>query len=151
VVRTGLVAAIVCGTAWRPGIASGPDETVPSTPVLMEMEQHADHADVREKCFLYTQLLHSLTELEGKEIGAGNDETATATLAQINRVAGKLKSVESRDSKRLKNAEALMDHTTHRMGDMMHLANGQTRVAMKATLDKLNGMHEEILALVFAR
>lgn len=150
-VRAGLIAAVMLGTAWRVSAASGPDEVIPSTAVLMEMEQRADHADAREKCFLYTQLLHTLTELEGKQIGDGNDDLAAATLTQIDRVAGKLKAAESKDSKRLKNVEVLMDHTTHRLGDMLHLASGQTRTAMKATLDKLNGMHEEILALVFAR
>ena len=132
-------------------MASGPDETIPSNQALVELEQRADSADAREKCFLYTELLHSLTELEGKQLGTGDDQGATSTLAQIDRVAVKMKSAENKDAKRLKNVEVLMQHTTRRLGDMLHLVSGEERAALNATLEKLNHMHDEILSLVFAR
>jgi len=149
--RAGLLFSLACLFPCRMCWASGPDETIPPAEVLVDLEHRADQADAREKCFLYTQVLHSLTELEGREIGSGDETAAASTLSQIDRVATKLKAVETKDAKRLKNAEGLLEHTARRLGDMLHLASGQERAAMKSTLDKLNGMHEELLALVFAK
>lgn len=151
VLACGLTLLTLTLPAWRSSQASGPDETVPNPAVLTELEQRADQADLREQCFLYTQLIHTLTELEGQEIGAGDEQAASQTLAHIDAVAAKLKHSENRDAKRLKNVELLMQHTTRRMGDMLHLASDQERTAMKATLDKLNHVHDDILALVFAK
>ena len=149
--RAGCLVCLTCLLPSRTSWASGPDENIPPAAVLVNLEQRADHADVREQCFLYSQLLHTLTELEGQQIGAGDDQAATSTLGQIDRIATKLKSSENKDSKKLKNAETLMQHTTRRLGDMLHLASGEERTAMKATLDKLNHVHDEILALVFSK
>lgn len=151
ILRAGCVVCFACLLPSRTSWASGPDENIPPATVLHDLEQRADKADVREQTFLYTQLLHTLTELEGQEIGAGDDQAATSTLGQIDRIATKLKSSENKNAKKLKNAETLMQHTTRRLGDMLHLASDEERVAMKATLDKLNHVHDEILALVFSK
>jgi predicted nucleic acid-binding protein len=115
------------------------------------MEQRAASAQPKDQCYLYSELLRSLIEVEGREVGAGDDRAAGATLLQIDRVTAKLKAAESADSKRLKSAEELMQRTTRRLSDMLHLASGQERISMKATLDKLNHVHDDILTLVFAR
>ena len=151
VLRATCLLCFTCLLPSRTSWASGPDENIPPVTVLHELEQRADKADAREQCFLYSQLLHTLTELEGQQIGAGDDQAATSTLGQIDRVVTKLKSSENKDAKKLKNAETLMQHTTRRLGDMLHLASDEERTAMKATLDKLNHVHDEILALVFSK
>lgn len=147
----GLLTLVMIGPACRSSWASGPKEEIPQLSVLAAFEQNADHADIREQPFLYSQLLHNLTELEGKEIGDGDEDAAAATLGHIDQVAAKLKAAERKDAKRLKNVEVLMEHTTHRLGDMLHLASEQERASMNATLEKLNHVHDDILALVFSR
>ena len=151
ILPTACLIGLTCMLPSRTSWASGPDENIPPAPILQDLEQRADKADIREQCFLYTQLLHSLTELEGQEIGAGDDKAATTTLGSIDRVVNKLKSSENKDARKLKNAESLMQHTTRRLGDMLHLATEDERAAMKATLEKLNHVHDDILGLVFAK
>ena len=49
------------------GHAATFDETVPTPESITQLEQRAQTADPREQCFLYTELVHSMTELAGKE------------------------------------------------------------------------------------
>ena len=56
-----------------------------------------------------------------------------------------------RDAKRLKNAEMLMDHTARRLSDMVHVATSASRDAVQTALQKLNALHSELLAQVFAK
>lgn len=139
------------GFAWQACRASGSDDISPPAAVVAAMEERAAQADPRDQCYLYTEVLQSLIEVEGRQVGAGDDQAASATLNQINQVAARLKSAETADAKKLKNAEELMHRTTRRLGDMLHLTSGTERTAMKATLDQLNRVHDEILTLVFSR
>ena len=149
VVGIGAVCVLAGGGALAR--ASGPDETVPPVAVLQTMEQKADAAAARDQCFLYTQLLHALTEMEGQQVGSGDAGAAGATLSRMERVTAKMKAAESKDAKKMKDAEKLMEHSTQRLGDMLHLASGEEHAAMKATLDHMNKVHDDILGLVFAQ
>jgi hypothetical protein len=119
--------------------------------MLVQMEHRADVAQAADQCFLYAQVLHGLTELAGREMSSGMEEDAAATMKQIDTVAGKARAASSaRNVKRLKNAEELMEHTTHRLADMVRVASSEERTVMQATLQRLNGVHDNLLAMVFA-
>ncbi len=132
------------------GSMNGPDETVMDSTALMMLELRADHAEAREQCYLYTELLHRLIELEGRQMSAGATDDATATLRQIEAVTVKLRASSVPEAKRLKGAEQLMEHTEKRFADMAHVASGDERAAMQATLQHLNTLHDRLLSLVFA-
>ena len=149
-VRTSFV--ILLGLALAvPTLASGPDETLRSPAALTELEHRADTASPRDQCALYTELAHSLMEVAGQQLKDGDEKAAEATLARIDRLAVKIRAAAVADARRLQNAEMLMEHTTHRLSDMMHLASTEERAAMKATLDHLNQVHTQMLAAVFAQ
>jgi hypothetical protein len=132
-------------------MAAGRDEAVLDPAALAELQQHADHAQLRDQCYLYSQLVHELTELAGRQMAAGEDQQAGSTMLQVDAAAAKLQRVSVADAKRLKNAEELLDHTTHRLADMVRVASDQQRSVMQATLRHLNAVHSSVLALVFAR
>lgn len=115
------------------------------------MELRAEAAQPRDQCYLYTEVLHGLTELAGRQIAAGDDQDATATLARINVVAGKIQQASSANAKRLKNAELLLEHITRRLTDMAHVASGSEHTAMQTTLQHIDKVHTQMLAMVFAR
>jgi hypothetical protein len=52
------------------------------------------------------------------------------------------------NSKRIKNAEMLMHHTTYRLGEYLRRASGEDRDTLKATLKQLDQVHSELLAEV---
>jgi hypothetical protein len=114
------------------------------------MEQRADSAVVRDQCYLYTQVVHGLTELAGRQLSAGLDEEAEATIRHVDVVAGKIDLAASKDPKRLKNAEMLLEHTSERLTDMVRAASDAQRDLMKSTLRHLNAVHSGVLSMVFA-
>lgn len=130
--------------------ASGSGADAPSPAMLIVLEQKADAAALRDQCYLYSEVLGTLTEIEGRQMDSG-DPKAAETLAHMERVVEKMKRAEMQDAKRLKNAEEVLEHATRRLGDMLHLAHGEEQAAMKTTLGHLNKVHDEVLALVFAK
>ncbi len=114
------------------------------------MEDRANLADPREKCFLYAQVLAGLTELEGRQIAAGEDEQARATMRRMDAVAAKVHEASAGNAKKLKNAEQMLERTTRRVSDMVRVVSSQQRTALQATLQHMNTVHNEILSMVFA-
>lgn len=131
--------------------AAAIDDTIPTPQLITQLEQRALQAAPREQCFLYTELVHSMTELAGKQMIDGDVDHASATLKRVEHYAHLIHLNLAHDAKRLKNAELLMHHTTHRLGDYMHAASGDDRVVLQATLKQLNIVQDEILTQVFAR
>jgi hypothetical protein len=153
--RAGSVLVLACGlmfgTAVRPVFAASMDEAPLDLSALQQLEQRAEHADVKDQCFLYTQVVHGLTELAGRQMSEGLDDQAAATMAQVNEVAAKVEKASGQDAKRLKNVELMLEHTTHRLSDMVRVAGSAQRSVMQATLKHLDAVHSSVLALVFAR
>ncbi len=148
---TAFVTALFWTIAPTPAIAAGLDETSLDAAALAELQQRAEHAPPRDQCYLYTQIVHELTELAGRQMAAGEDEAASSTIQQVDAAAAKLQQASVADARRLKNAEQLLDRTTHRLADMVRVASDQQRSVMQATLRHLDAVHSSVLALVFAR
>lgn len=116
---------------------------------IAQLEIRASQADPREQCFLYTQLVHSMTQKAAKEISDGEDEKAAATLRDINRFAHLIHINLARDTRRLKDAEMLMHTTTYRLGQFLHLVSVEDKATVQDTLKQLNQVNDEILTQVF--
>ena len=142
-----LLASFACA---RPARASGPDETAVDAATLADMESHAAIAEPRERCYLYTELLHAWTELAGRDMAAGDDPAAATAMQHADADAARLKEAISRDSKKLKNAEQLMEHSVHRLSDMLRVATMDQRDTMQSVLKHVSSVHDELLAAVFA-
>ena len=117
---------------------------------LAALEAKAASAEPRERCFLYTELLHNWTELAGKSLAAGDEIAAVAAMRQADADAEKLKGALGRDSKRLKNAEQLLEHSVHRLSDMTRVTSMDQHEVMQAVLRHVSSVHDELLAAVFA-
>jgi hypothetical protein len=129
--------------------AAAVDDAIPSPEGLVQLEQRASQANPREQCFLYTELVHVMTVKAGKEIADGDTEQATATLKQVNRYAHLIHMNLANDTKRLKNAEMLMHHTTYRLAEYLHLVSGEDKDTVQATLKQLDQVNDELLTQVF--
>jgi hypothetical protein len=149
-VVVGLAVVVSLTVCTRPVRAAAPDESVLDAQALAQMEERAAAAQPREQCFLYTQVVHSLTEAAGKQLADGQEATAAATIAHIEAVTVKMQNVLLKNAKRIKVAEELMEHTTRRLSDMLHLTSGQTRPALEATLVQLNAEQTRMLNEVFS-
>jgi hypothetical protein len=130
--------------------ASGPGASAPPDPAaIAQLEEKASHANPREQCYLYTQLVQTMVEAAGHEMLDGDSEQATATLKQTEHYNQLIHLALARDTKRLKDAEKTMEHTTERLGEYLRRTSGDDRVAMEATLRQLDHVHDELLTEVF--
>ncbi len=136
--------------ASRSAHAAAPEEAGLDTTALTSMEQRAAVAEPRERCYLYTELLHGWTELAGKAMTDGRDTEAVSAMQRADHDAAKLKEAIGRDSKRLKNAELLLEHTAHRLSDMVRVASMEQHDAMQGVLRHFNSVHDDLLAQIFA-
>lgn len=133
-----------------PALASSADENLPDAQALSQLEIRAQQASPRDQCFLYTELVHTMTELAGKQMRDGDIDQASVTLQKISHYAQLIHMDLGSNSKRLKNAEMLLEHTTYRLGEYVRHASYEDRASMQATLKQLDQVHTELLAQVFA-
>jgi hypothetical protein len=131
-----------------PALASSIDDNLPDAQALAQLELRAQQAGPRDQCFLYTELVHTMTEIAGKQLLNGDIDQASATLKKVNHYAQLIHMDLASNSKRIKNAEMLMHHTTYRLSEYLHKASGEDQDTLKATLKQLNQVHEELLAEV---
>ena len=128
--------------------ASSVDENLPDAQALAMLELRAQQAGPRDQCFLYTELVHTMTEIAGRQMLNGDIDQASATLKKVNHYAQLIHMDLASNSKRIKNAEMLMHHTTYKLSEYLHRASGDDQDTLKATLKQLDKVHDELLAEV---
>ena len=144
-----LIPIILCALSAPPARAAI-DDSVPAPEFIAQLELRAANAKPREQCFLYTQLVHSMTQLAGKQFTDGDLAEASATLKKINHYAQLIHMDLANDTKKLKDAEMLMQHTTSRLGMYVRQASADDQAVLKSTLSQLDHVHDELLTQVFS-
>jgi hypothetical protein len=124
------------------------DDNLPDAQALAQLEIKAQQAGPRDQCFLYTELVHTMTEIAGKQMLNGDVDKASDTLKKVNHYAQLIHMDLASNSKRLKNAEMLLHHTTYRLGEYLHRAPSEDQATLKVTLKQLDQVHSELLAEV---
>src|SRR5271163_634502 len=114
--------------------ASSNEEILPDAQALAQLELRAQQAGPRDQCFLYTELVHTMTEIAGKQLLNGDIDQASATLKKVNQYAQLIHIDLASNSKRIKNAEMLMHHTTYRLSEYLHKASSEDQATLKITL-----------------
>jgi hypothetical protein len=133
--------------------APPPADIVPDSAALMQLEQHAQQADPREQCYLYTERTHVYAEIAGQLIAAGDMDQANVTLKRIEHYAEIIHSnlvADPKHRRKLKDAEMVMQRTSHRIGEYLHLVSSDDKAELQATLKQVDKVNEELLAQVFA-
>jgi hypothetical protein len=129
--------------------ATAVNDNLPDAQTLAQLELRAQQASPRDQCFLYTELVHTMTEIAGRQMLNGDIDEASATLKKVNHYAQLIHFSVADNAKRIKNAEMLMHHTTYRLGEYLHKASSEDQDTLKATLKQLDQVHAELLAEVF--
>jgi len=132
-----------------PARGSSNMDNLPDAQALAQLELRAQQAGPRDQCFLYTELVNTMTEIAGRQMLNGDIDEASATLKKVNHYAQLIHFSVADNAKRIKNAEMLMHHTTYRLGEYLHKASSEDQDTLKATLKQLDQVHAELLAEVF--
>jgi hypothetical protein len=124
------------------------DNKPPLDPVaLSALAAKASLASPKDQCFLYAELVHQMTELAGRQLNDGQDPAAT--LRAVRDYTEKIHLNQAKDSKRLKNAQILMEHTAYRLNEYLHSAALDDRPVLESTLKNLNQVQNELMMQVF--
>jgi hypothetical protein len=137
--------------AFAPVRALAIDDKILDSAGLVALQAKADQAQPKDQCFLYAELVHQMTELAGRQYVAGDSEHASATLKLVRRYAEKIHLDLSADSKKLKNAELLMQHTSLRLKDILESVSYDDRQTMDATLKDLDQVQNQLMMEVFKK
>jgi hypothetical protein len=129
--------------------ASGADNLTDAAAVA-QMEQRAEAAAQRERCFLYTELVQVYTEMAGRQLADGEIEKADTTLKRVQHFADLIHASLARDTKRVKEAEKALHMASYLLGQYVHRVSADDKAVAESTLKKLDAVHDELLTQVFA-
>jgi hypothetical protein len=136
--------SFICVRTPASGVAGSPN-------ALAALQAKADQAEPRDKCFLYAELVSQMTELAGQQFNSGDSVQASKTLDLIRRYADKIHIDVADDSRKLKNAESLIQHTASHLRDILHEASYEDRQDVEATLEQLNQVQTQLMMQVFKK
>jgi len=115
------------------------------------LQSKAEHASLRDQCFLYAELMRGMTEIASHQLAAGNASEAAATLASVEHYGALLDSGLARDTKKVKDAEILMREAAVRLKGSLNAAALEDRPAVEHTLQQLDKLESKLMSQVFAK
>jgi hypothetical protein len=121
-----------------------------STP-LAALRAKADQAQPKDRCFLYAKLVSQMTDLAGHQLNSGDSGQASETLQLVRQYTEKIHLGVADDSKKLIDAELLMQRATFRLQDILGQASYEDRQTLEATLKQLNQVQTQLMTQVFKK
>jgi phosphomevalonate kinase len=92
-----------------------------------------------------------MTDLAGYQLNSGDSGQASETLKLVQQYAEKIHMGVADDSKKLKDAELLVQRTSFRLQDILSQASYEDRQTLEATLKQLNLVQAQLMTQVFKK
>jgi hypothetical protein len=127
--------------------AAGDRDVDPQALAMLQVK--AEHASLRDQCFIYAELVHTMTEIASRQLTSGDPAEAAATLASVERYAGLLDAGLARDTKKVKDAEILVRQTAVRLKAALNAAALEDRPAVEHTIQQLDQVESKLMMQVF--
>jgi hypothetical protein len=147
--RISIATLVLLAVSAAPSCASGFDDKIPDQQSIDALAVKASHAQPREQCYLYAELVHEMTEYSLLQYEAGNVEKAAELLRQIQPLTRKIQLTVTDNGKKLKNAELLLRHTAFRLNEMLHTSSFEDRALVEQTLTQVNQAQTQAMMQVF--
>jgi hypothetical protein len=142
---------LILGTSTIPTRASSMDDKDFDQQTIEALEAKIEQAQPRERCFLYAELVHQMTEVSLRQYAAGDVDKASGLLRQVQKFADKIHLSLAENDKRLKNAEILLRRTAFRLTEMLHSSSFEDRALVEQTLAQVNQAESEAMMQVFRK
>ena len=147
-----LTTAVVISTLSLTCAYYAPASRLDDSPTaLATLQAKADQAQTRDRCFLCAELVSQMTDLAGQQFNSGDSGQASETLKLVRRYAEKIHIGVADDSKKLRDAELLMQRTSFRLKGMLNKVSYEDRPALEATLNQLNQIQTQLMMQVFKK
>jgi len=112
---------VLLAVSVAPVCASGFDDKIPDEQSIRALQIKANHAQPREQCYLYAELVHEMTEYSLRQYAAGDVEKAAELLRQIQPLTHKIHLSVADNDKRLKECrDAAASHGFRPQRDAAH-------------------------------
>ncbi|RRA47183.1 hypothetical protein [Acidipila sp. EB88] len=131
-------------------VALAANEPRVDSSTLRALAEKAEHASLRDQCFLYAQLVRNGTELADSELAEGDSEASALALRSVEAYTGMLDTALAGDAKKLKDAEILLRESAFRLKAAMLASSLEDRPALASALVKINASEAKVLGAVFA-
>jgi hypothetical protein len=132
--------------------AYAPASSIDNSPTaLAELQAKTEQAQPRDRCFLYAELISQMTDLAGQQFNSGDSGQASETLKLVQRYAERIHTGAADDSKKLRDAELLIQRTCFRIKGMLNKASYEDRPALELTLKQLNQIQTQLMMQVFKK
>ena len=118
---------------------------------LDALAQKAQHAGLKEQCFLYAQLGRGSADLADRKMAEGDREAGGLALRSVETYASAMDAALARDAKKLKDAEILLREASFRLKAAMLASSIDDRPAMASALGKINAAESKLMVAVFAK
>ena len=136
--------SLICACASASALDDSPT-------ALAALQAKADQAQPKDKCFLYAKLVSRMMDLAGHQLNSGDSGQASETLKLVQQYAEKIHVGVADDSKKLRDAELLMQRTTFRLQDILSQASYEDRQTLEATLKQLSQVQAQLMMQVFKK
>ena len=146
-----LTTAVVTSTISLTCVYASASRLDESPAALATVQAKADQAQPKDRCFLYAELVNQLVDLAGQQFNSGDSGQASETLKLVQQYAEKIHMGVADDSKKLKDAELLMQRTSFRLQDILSQASYDDRQTLEATLKQLNLVQAQLMTQVFKK
>ncbi len=133
-----------------PGLLLAADNGLPNVSALQALAEKAQHASLREQCFLYAELVRGSTELADRKLAEGDREAGALALKSVEAYAAAMDLALAADAKKLKDAEILLRESSFRLKAAMLASSIDDRPAMDSALRKINAAESRVMGAVFA-
>ena len=145
---TATVAVIILSLNCANAHASGQSDKPTAIAVL---QAWADQAQPRDRCFLYAELVSEMTDLAIRQVNSGDSGQVSETLKLVSKNAENIHLGAVDNSRRLREAEMLMDHASFRLKELLNDAANEDRPALQETLNKLYEVRTQLMMQVFEK
>ncbi len=140
----------IAALLFAPASLHAADQRVPDPATLQALAAKAEHANLRDQCYLYAQLVRGSTELADQDLASGNSAASALALQSVETYAAALDTALARDAKKLKDAEILLRESAFRLKAAMLASSLEDRPAMAAALTRINATEAKVMGAVFA-
>jgi hypothetical protein len=145
---TTTVAVIILSMNCAYAQASG-QGNIPTAIAVLQAK--ADQAQPRDRCFLYAELVSQLTDVAIKQVNAGDSGQASETLKLVSQYIENIRLGVADNSRKLKEAELLMEHSSFRLKGLLNEAAGDDRPTLLEALKKLYQVQTQLMMQVFEK
>ena len=145
-----LILAFVALVAAPQAFAGTPDKYLDARQINA-LEAKAQHADAKEKCYLYARLVSAMAWKADRDLSTGDRGAMSTTLKAIRHYTAKIHAAISAHSKKLKDAQIMMDRTAFRLNDLMKSSSLEDQQSFATTLSQLNQVQSQMMLAVFQK